>query len=95
MTTAYPSPRPQPEAAPVLLAPPDPGPSSEIIRHILIGSPGAIRDTIMALHQRRYVQQFRWTGPLEIGPNGVHITHEQGQMLAYLMRLRAFDAHQP
>ncbi len=69
-----------------------PGPSGEIIRHIIVGSPEAIRETIYRLHMLRYVEHPQWTGPIEIGPSGIHITPEQGQMLAYLMRLRAFDA---
>ena len=32
-----------------------------------------------------------WTGPIEIGPSGVHITQSQGQVLFYLMRLRSLD----
>ena len=69
-----------------------PGPSGEIIRHIIVGSPEAIRETIYRLHMLRYVEHPQWTGPIEIGPSGIHITPDQGQMLAYLMRLRALDA---
>ncbi len=99
MTFLYPE-LPQPEAAPdmlateaapTLLTPPDPGPSSEVVRHILIGSPEGVRETIYRLHLKRYVEPVRWTGPIEIGPSGVHITQSQGQVLFYLMRLRSLE----
>ncbi|MGF1516161.1 MAG: hypothetical protein ACFB5Z_21025 [Elainellaceae cyanobacterium] len=99
MTFLYPE-RPQPEAAPdalatestpVRLTAPDPGPSGEVVRHILIGSPEAVRETIYRLHIKRYVEQAMWTGPVKIGPSGVQITHEEGQILYYLMRLRSLD----
>ncbi len=99
MTFLYPE-RPQPEAAPDALATeaaptrittPDPGPSGEVVHHIIIGSPEAVRETIHRLHLKRYVEQAMWTGPIEIGPNGVNITQSQGQVLFYLMRLRSLD----
>lgn len=72
-------------------SPPDPGPSGEIIRHVLIGSPEGVRATIYRLHDCRYVEQAQWTGPVKIGPSGVHITPNEGQILYYLMRLRSLD----
>ncbi len=82
---------PSTEQAPNLLTTPDPGPSGEYIRHILVGSPEGVRETIYRLHLRRYVEQAQWTGPIKIGPNGIHITPSQGQILFYLMRLRSLD----
>ncbi len=91
MTFLYPELPAPTEAAPTVLTTPDPGPSGEVIRHILIGSPEGVRETIYRLHLRRYVEQAMWTGPIEIGPSGVHITQSQGQVLFYLMRLRSLD----
>ena len=79
------------QAAPTTLVTPHPGPSGEVIRHVLIGSPEGVRATIHRLHDCRYVEQAQWTGPIEIGPSGIHITRNQGQILYYLMRLRSFD----
>ncbi len=90
MTFLYPE-LPQSEAAPTLLATPDPGPSGEVIRHVIIGSPEGVRETIHRLHIKRYVEQAMWTGPIEIGPSGVNITPSQGQILFYMMRLRSLD----
>ncbi len=70
---------------------PDPGPSGEVVHHIIIGSPEAVRETIHRLHLKRYVEQAMWTGPIEIGPDGINITQSQGQILFYLMRLRSLD----
>ena len=70
---------------------PNPGPSGEIVRHIIIGSHEAVRETIHRLHVKRYVEQAMWTGPVKIGPSGVIIPHEDGQILYYLMRLRSLE----
>ena len=86
------TPDPATEALSSLSDPPSPGPSGEIVRHILIGSPEAVRDTVYRLHMLRYVEHARWTGPVKIGPQGVQIPHEPGQVLYYLMRLRSLDA---
>ena len=79
-------------ASPAELTPPDPGPSGEVVRHIIIGSPAGVRAAIYALHRKRYVEQGRWTGPLPLGPEGVHLTRREGEVMAYLMRLRSLDA---
>jgi len=90
MTFLYPE-LPPSGAAPTVLTTPQPGPSDEYVRHILIGSPEALRETIYVLHQRRYVEQALWTGPVAIGPSGVQITRNEGQVLFYLMRRRSLD----
>ncbi len=79
------------EAAPTMLTTLDPGPSGEVVRHVIIGSPEALRETIHLLHLKRYVEPTRWSGPIEIGPNGVNIPHSHGQVLFYLTRLRSLD----
>lgn len=90
MTFPYPE-RPQTEAAPVVLTTPQPRHGEEYIRHLLIGSPEAIRGTIHLLQARRYVDHALWSGPLPVGESGIHITHDEGQAIAYLMRRRSLD----
>ncbi len=91
MTFIYPEPL-HGEAAPTVLTTPPPSPNDEIIRHILIGSPAGVRETIHLMHIRRYyIEQSLWTGPVAIGPDGVKITRNEGQVLAYLMRRRSLD----
>ena len=90
--TSQQSPRPHTEAAPIRLAFLDPGPGGEAIRHILIGILEGVRAAIYAMYLKRYVEQALWTGPINIGPSGIHIPHSEGRVMAYLTRLRAFDA---
>ncbi|MGF1515031.1 MAG: hypothetical protein ACFB5Z_15230 [Elainellaceae cyanobacterium] len=92
MTFLYPERPACSEAAPSVLTTPDAGPNGETIRHVLIGSAEGIREAIHVLHVRRYVEQGFWSGPFEIGPDGVRIIQSQGQMMAYLMRQRTLDA---
>ena len=81
-----------PEAALLRLAEPPPQPDGEVVRHILIGSPGGIRETIHMMHTNRYfVEQSLWTGPVAIGSDGVRLSRREGQVLAYLMRLRGLQ----
>lgn len=70
---------------------PDPGPNGEYIRHILIGSPQGVQETIYLLQARRYVDHAQWSGPVAIGEAGVRITRQEGQVMAYLMRRRSLD----
>lgn len=92
MTFLYPELPLTSEAAPAVPTTLPTGPSGEIIRHILIGSPAGVRETIRLIHLRRYfIDQSFWTGPVAIGPDGVKITRNEGQVLAYLMRRRSLD----
>ena len=81
-----------PEAAQLRLAEPPYQPDGEVVRHILIGSPAGIRETIHLMHINRYtVEQSLWTGPIAIGPDGVKLSRREGQVLAYLMRQRGLQ----
>ena len=81
-----------PEAAQLRLSDPPHQPDGEVVRHILIGSPAGIRETIHLMHTGRYlVEQSLWTGPVPIGPDGVRLSRREGQVLAYLMRLRGLQ----
>ena len=84
-----------PLPAPEPRLPHDPGPSGEVVRHILVGSPEGVRQTIQRLYLCRYAPPTKWTGPVTIGPDGIHIPQDQGQVLYYLMRLRSFDRPTP
>lgn len=83
---------PPPADSPHPHTPPGLGPSGEVVRHILIGSPEGVRAAIYALHFKHYAEQAMWTGPMPIGPSGIHISRHHGEVMAYLTRLRAFDA---
>ncbi|MGB3614607.1 MAG: hypothetical protein WBA10_12510 [Elainellaceae cyanobacterium] len=91
MTFLYPDQPSQPEAAPNLLTTPPRTYDGEIIRHIVIGSPEAVRDAIYVLHNKRYADQALWTKLIPIGEAGVRITPNEGQVLSYLMRPRSLD----
>ena len=92
MTFLIPEPPLDREAALLRLAEPPPQPDGEVVRHILIGSPEGIRETIHLMHINRYgIEQSLWTGPVAIGPDGVQLSRREGQVLAYLMRLRGLQ----
>ena len=61
------------------------GGTKEELRHILLGSPGAIRQTIYLLHNLRYSEPALWT-PLSPVQGRMVITSEQGEMMSLLRR---------
>jgi len=80
------------EAALLRLTEPPHHQGGEVVRHILIGSPAGIRETIHLMHINRYtIEQSLWTGPVAIGPDGLQLSRKEGQVLAYLMRLRGLQ----
>ena len=62
----------------------NPGQKEEL-RHILLGSPGAIRQTIYLLHSLHYSESALWT-PLAPVRGQLVITSEQGEMMSLLRR---------
>ena len=51
---------------------PDPAPSAECVRHLLFGSPEAVRLSIQDLHRRRHAEPNDWSRSLPTGrPNEV------------------------
>ena len=49
-----------------------PPPTAEPVRHMLFGSPGAVRTTIQTLHKRGYADPNDWSQPISTGrPNEV------------------------
>ena len=76
------------EAVPVLLASPTDGDARERIRHIVIGSPAGVRETIHRLHVLNYCEQLHWTKLLAIPEAGLVLRPELGEVFSYLERQR-------
>ncbi|MGB3614176.1 MAG: hypothetical protein WBA10_10310, partial [Elainellaceae cyanobacterium] len=84
-TTCFQSSRPSCEAAPFLLANPNAAdPHNERIRHIVIGSPAGVRETIHMLHVLNYSEQIHWTKLLAIPETGLTLRPELGQVFSHL-----------
>ncbi len=58
----------------------------ETVKHILLGSPGAIRQTIHLLHSLRYAETVLWSPVLRVEEPLV-ITPEQGEAMSLLRRM--------
>jgi alkanesulfonate monooxygenase SsuD/methylene tetrahydromethanopterin reductase-like flavin-dependent oxidoreductase (luciferase family) len=83
---------PQGEAAsPLLLAKPPARPGREPLRHILIGSPEAVRGAINHLHLLRYAEQLQWSRLFTVPESGITLSPEQGEVFSYLLRYRQLD----
>jgi len=61
------------------------GCAKEDLRHILLGSPGAIRQTIHLLHSLRYAEPVLWSPIMTVGKQMI-ITPEQGESMSLLRR---------
>ncbi|MBT9313770.1 hypothetical protein [Leptothoe kymatousa] len=61
-------------------------PTGETIRHILLGSPGGIRQTIHLLHNLKYVEPSQWSPLIEIPDNQLILTPNQGDVISILMK---------
>ena len=66
-------------------SPPNNRPQKEELRHILLGSPSAIRQTIYRLHSLNYSESALWT-PLTPIRGRLVLTSEQGEMMSLLRR---------
>ena len=58
----------------------------EVIRHILLGRPSGIRQTIHLLHNRRYVETSQWSPLIEVPENRLILTPEPGEVVSLLTR---------
>jgi hypothetical protein len=58
----------------------------EPIRHILIGTPGGIRQTIHLLHTLRYVESALWSPLVSLPNEPLVITPRQGEGMSILVR---------
>ena len=61
-------------------------PTGEVIRHILLGSPGGIRQTIHLLNNLSYVEPSQWSPLIEIPDNQLLLTPDQGDVISILMK---------
>ena len=57
----------------------------EAIRHILLGSPGAVRQTIHLLHTLHYAETVLWS-PILAVEEPLIITPERGEAMSLLRR---------
>ncbi len=57
----------------------------ETLRHILLGSPGAVRQTIHLLHSLHYAETVLWS-PVMAVTEPLIITPEQGEAMSLLRR---------
>ncbi len=57
----------------------------EELRHVLLGSPGAIRQTIHQLHVLNYAESVLWSPLMAVGDQLI-ITPEQGEAMSLLRR---------
>ncbi|MGF1514823.1 MAG: hypothetical protein ACFB5Z_14165 [Elainellaceae cyanobacterium] len=87
-TTQYQSSPLSAEAAPALLDNSTDGLARERIRHIVIGSPDGVRETIHMLHVLKYCEQLHWTKLLTIPETGLTLQPELGEVFSYLDRQR-------
>ncbi|MEM6453275.1 MAG: hypothetical protein AAF703_23525, partial [Cyanobacteria bacterium P01_D01_bin.105] len=58
----------------------------EPLRHILLGTPGGIRQTIHLLHTLRYVENVLWSPLVPIPNDQLIITPRQGEVMSILVK---------
>lgn len=63
-----------------------PNAGREPIKHLLIGSPPAIRTTIHRLHQLRYADAGLWSTLLTVPERSIIITPNPGDAMSILVR---------
>ena len=62
-----------------------PSPGSTV-RHILLGHPSSIRQTIHLLHNLRYVETSQWSPLIEVPENRLVLRPEPDEVLSMLVR---------
>ena len=62
-----------------------PGPGSSI-RHILLGHPGSIRQTIHLLHNLRYVETSQWSPLIEVPDQRLILRPAPEEVISMLVR---------
>ena len=68
-----------------VLSPSGSGEDREILRHILLGSPSAVRQTIHLLHSLHYAETGLWS-PIMTVEEQLIITPAQGEAMSLLRR---------
>ncbi|MBT9310835.1 hypothetical protein [Leptothoe kymatousa] len=61
-------------------------PAGSTIRHILLGRPSDIRQTIHLLHNLRYVETSQWSTLIEVPDNRLILRPDADQMISMLVR---------
>ena len=61
-------------------------PTGNSIRHILLGRPGDIRQTIHLLHNLRYVETSHWSPLIEVPEQRLILRPEPDEMISMLVR---------
>ena len=84
MTYPIVKPADQPQALPADLS--LSSPPGDTIRHILLGNPDSLRQTIHLLHNLRYVEISQWSPLIEIPENRLIITPAQGDVMSILVK---------
>ena len=77
------TPTTQPDISELSRLPPHEG---ETIRHILLGTPGGVRQTIHLLHTLRYVENVLWSPLVPIPNDQLIITPRQGDVMSILVK---------
>ena len=60
--------------------------SGSNIRHILLGRPGHIRQTIHLLHNLRYVETSQWSPLIEVPEQKLILRPEPDEVISMLLR---------
>ncbi|MBE9181157.1 hypothetical protein IQ268_21585 [Oculatella sp. LEGE 06141] len=71
--------------------PPSTQPDRDPLKHLLIGSPRAIRQTIHLLHNLRYAEAGLWSPLIAIPNQQLIVTPNDGEMMSLLMRYIRFE----
>lgn len=72
---------------------PEPSEEGEELRHILLGSPSAVRQTIHLLHHLRYVELLHWTPLIAIPQKRLILSPKEGDVMSMLVKhLRSNEA---
>ena len=61
-------------------------PTGDSIRHILLGPPSRIRQTIHLLHNLRYVETSQWSPLIEVPDNRLIQTPERGEVISLVAK---------
>ncbi|MEM7066321.1 MAG: hypothetical protein AAF572_24530 [Cyanobacteria bacterium P01_B01_bin.77] len=61
-------------------------PPSSFIRHILLGPPDHIRQTIHLLHNLRYVETSQWSPLIEVPDNRLLLRPQPDDVISMLVR---------
>ncbi|MBE9180883.1 hypothetical protein IQ268_20190 [Oculatella sp. LEGE 06141] len=71
--------------------PTQPQANRDTLKHVLIGSPRAIRQTIHLLHNLRYAEAGLWSPLIAIPTQQLILTPHPGEMMSLLTRSIRFE----